>query len=215
MIEGIARLEIAGADPAAYAVLLGDSLNAGGVQVAAGDRTRLVFAVPDVDAARSRLERRGLQVTDAGEVLVEGLAFGLAAGTPAQQGSVELDHVVVHTADGTRAVADYAGRLGLDLRLERHAPQWGARMLFLRCGRSVLEVIEPLGERAHTGDDAIWGAAWRVRDVDATARQLADAGIEISEVRDGRKPGSRVLTVKDRRFGVPTLVIQQPGQKGY
>ncbi len=36
---------------------------------------------------------------------------------------------------------------------------------------------------------------------------LKAAGIEVSEPRDGRRPGSQVFTVKDRTDGVPTIVI--------
>ncbi len=40
-------------------------------------------------------------------------------------------------------------------------------------------------------------------------RGCGAAGLEVSDIRDGRKPGSRVATVKTGTFGVPTLLIQQ------
>ena len=38
-----------------------------------------------------------------------------------------------------RAVANWGGRLGLDLRLDRSNEAWGARQLFFRCGSAVVE----------------------------------------------------------------------------
>ena len=40
----------------------------------------------------------------------------------------------------------------------------------------------------------------------ANAR-LKAAGLDVSEWRDGRRPGSQVFTVKSHTEGVPTLVI--------
>jgi hypothetical protein len=37
---------------------------------------------------------------------------------------------------------------------------------------------------------------------------MAGQKIEVSEIRTGRKPGTRVFTVKDGTLGVPTLVLQ-------
>ena len=139
MINGFARLELAGAVNEVYAVLLGDGLSASGVTVTGADTTRVVLGTDDPSKTLERLGRRGLP-SEGADVLVNGLAFGIEQADAPGEGSIALDHVVVHTADAEGAVANYAGRLGLDLRLERHAPQWGSHMLFLRCGRSVLEL---------------------------------------------------------------------------
>lgn len=210
MIHGIARLEIADADEVAYTHLLGRSLRAGGVEVDRAAATRVVLGCLDITATRRLLERRAVKLTDDG-LIVGGLGLGLEQISRADDvpdSPVMVDHVVIHTSDAQRAVANYAGRLGLDLRLERNAPQWGSHMLFLRCGSSLLEVVEPTGDKAHTGPDAVWGVAWRVPDLDAVVSRLSGAGIDVSEIRDGRKPGSRVCTVRDERFGVPTLLIE-------
>ena len=58
-----------------------------------------------------------------------------------------LDHVVIRTPNPERAVALYAGRLGLSLRLDRSEPKWGARLLFFRCGDLVVEVVHDLEVR--------------------------------------------------------------------
>ena len=39
--------------------------------------------------------------------------------------------------------------------------------------------------------------------------RLEQAGLEVSELREGRKPGTQVFTVRTGTFGVPTIVIQQ------
>ena len=42
-----------------------------------------------------------------------------------------------------------------------------------------------------------------------TRERLVAGGVEVSEVRTGRKPGTRVATVRDRALGTPTLLIEQ------
>jgi acetylornithine deacetylase/succinyl-diaminopimelate desuccinylase-like protein len=37
--------------------------------------------------------------------------------------------------------------------------------------------------------------------------RLAAAGFDVSEVRQGRKPGTKVFTVRDAPGGVPTLML--------
>ena len=50
--------------------------------------------------------------------------------------------------------------------------------------------------------------SWRVADIDATHARLAAAGVDVSEVRNGRKPGTRVMTVRNGTCGMPTLLVQ-------
>lgn len=54
----------------------------------------------------------------------------------------------------------------------------------------------------------LWGLSWRVANADETRERLAKAGLDVSEVRQGMKPGSRVFTVRDKTCGVPTLMIE-------
>lgn len=209
MIDRIARLEIAGAASALYDVLLGGSHTAGSMSVVAADQTRAVFAAADPEKTGVRLARRGVEVTDEG-IVVNGLELGLIRPEQGEHNpDVELDHMVIRTADAERAIANYGGRLGIELRLERHAPQWGMHMLFFRCGDDILEIVQPLGDEPHTGVDQLWGVTWRVRDINSTVQRLQSAGIELSEIREGRKRGTRVCTVRDRRAGIRTLLIQQ------
>jgi hypothetical protein len=59
-------------------------------------------------------------------------------------------------------------------------------------------------------DDRLWGLAFRVDDIEAASARIAEAGLEVSEIRDGHKPGTRVCTVKNEPAGVATLLIE-PG----
>jgi catechol 2,3-dioxygenase-like lactoylglutathione lyase family enzyme len=117
-----------------------------------------------------------------------------------------LDHVVVATADAERAAALYGARLGLDMALDRSHPDWG-RLMFFRCGDLIVEVVHRPGNDTE-GDDKLWGMSWRVADADATRERLLRAGIDVSEVRAGRKPGTRVLSVRNGTCGVPTLLVE-------
>ncbi len=114
-----------------------------------------------------------------------------------------LDHVVVRTPDPDRAIDLYARRLGLELKLDRTNPDWGMRLLFFRCGGAIIEVTHPLGGPTE-GDDEIWGLAWRVPGIEAAHARMASA-FDLTAVRAGRKPGTRVFTVRDA--GLPTLIL--------
>ncbi|MEO1321462.1 MAG: VOC family protein [Pseudomonadota bacterium] len=119
-----------------------------------------------------------------------------------------LDHLVINTPNPERAVATYGARLGLRFALDRAAEQWKTRFLFFRLGGLTLEVIHRLGE-AHDTDanDTIWGLTWETDDLDAAHARLSAAGLDVSECRTGRKPGSEVFTVRNGTQGVPTLFI--------
>jgi len=122
-----------------------------------------------------------------------------------------LDHVVVHTPDPERAAALYGARLGLDLRLDRSNPAWGSRLMFFRCGDLIVEIAHDLKAGVSSGPDRLWGLSWRVGDAEAARARLDAAGLDVSEVRAGRKPGTRVFTIRDKTCGVPTLVLE-PGR---
>jgi catechol 2,3-dioxygenase-like lactoylglutathione lyase family enzyme len=118
-----------------------------------------------------------------------------------------MDHVVVSTSDPERAAALYGARLGLDMALDRSHPDWG-RLMFFRCGDLIVEVTHRPGKEKDTSQDRLSGLCWRVSDIDATHARLAQAGVDVSEVRTGRKPGTRVMTVRSGTCGVPTLLVQ-------
>ena len=179
------------------------------------------FQVDDVAGSTRLLERRGLAVESMGtltRVQAAGLNFLLwprrapitSPATGDQAAAVsELDHVVVQTPNADRAVGIYGAKFGMDLRLDRSNEQWGVRQLFFRCGSAVFEVAASLKTAPTDGPDSFGGLAWRVTDPDAARARMIAAGFNVSEVRTGRKPGTRVFTVRDAPGGVPTLMIQQ------
>jgi catechol 2,3-dioxygenase-like lactoylglutathione lyase family enzyme len=119
-----------------------------------------------------------------------------------------LDHVVVTTEDSERAAALYGARLGLDLALDRSHQDWG-QLMFFRCGDLIVEVVRrPVagGDAAH---DRLWGLSWRVADIDATRARLIAAGLDVSEVRTGRKPGTRIMTVRSGTCGIQTVLLER------
>ena len=118
-----------------------------------------------------------------------------------------MDHVVVSTPDPERAAALYGARLGLDMALDRSHPEWG-RLMFFRCGDLVVEVSHQPGKPADGAQDRLRGMCWRVADIDATHARLMASGVDVSDVRTGRKPGTRVMTVRNSTCGVPTLLVQ-------
>ena len=118
-----------------------------------------------------------------------------------------LDHVVIRTPNPERAVALYAGRLGLSLRLDRSEPSWGARLLFFRCGDLVIEVAHDLKAGVTSEPDKLWGLSWRVPDIARAHARVRDAGVEASDIRVGRRPGTRLFTVRSHAAGVPTIMI--------
>ena len=120
-----------------------------------------------------------------------------------------LDHVVIATADPERAAALYGARLGLDMALDRSHPDWG-RLMFFRCGDLIVEVVQrPNDATVDRAHDRLWGLSWRVADIDATRARLLAAGIDVSEVRAGRKPGTRVMSVRNGTCGIHTLLLER------
>jgi catechol 2,3-dioxygenase-like lactoylglutathione lyase family enzyme len=119
-----------------------------------------------------------------------------------------LDHVVVSTEDPERAAALYGARLGLDMALDRSHHDWG-QLMFFRCGDLIVEVVKRPVAGSDLAHDKLWGLSWRVSDIDATRTRLVAAGIDVSEVRAGRKPGTRVMSVRDGTCGVHTLLLER------
>lgn len=192
----------------------------------------IVFGVDDIARATTLFERRGLApgeeyahaiaAQDAPSALrasrlsaaathgidvVVAQAARNASVAPAEAGVAGLDHVVVRTPDPERAVALYGARLGLDMRLDRTNPAWGARLLFFRCGDLVVEIAHALKDSASGAPDWFGGLSWRAQDIAATRERLLAAGRNVSDVRVGRRPGSHVCTVRDRTANTPTILL--------
>ena len=122
-----------------------------------------------------------------------------------------MDHVVIDTADPEGAAALYGARLGLDMALDRSHPEWG-RLMFFRCGDLIVEVAHRSKDAAKdtpAAPDRLRGICWRVADIEATRARLVEAGVDVSEARPGRKPGTKVMTARNGTCGVPTLLVQR------
>ena len=99
------------------------------------------------------------------------------------------------------------------MTLDLSRPDWGARLMFFRCGDLVVEIVQHLNEPVRGNPDRIWGLSWRVADIDAARTRLASARLDVSEIRTGRRPGTRVCTLHNGPLGVPTLIIQSAESK--
>lgn len=121
---------------------------------------------------------------------------------------IALDHIVVATADPERSAALFGARLGLDMALDRSHPDWG-HLMFFRCGDLIVETVQRPGSAIDATQDHLYGMSWRVADIDAARARLASAGVEVSDVRTGRQPGTRVLTVRSGTCGIPTLLVER------
>jgi catechol 2,3-dioxygenase-like lactoylglutathione lyase family enzyme len=197
----------------------------------------ICFRVDNIAKAHRRLDRVALKPEPVAEVESRDLASGntlrwkrtrvatelargvrmffleLAQARPLSAATAEapilgLDHVVVSTEDPERAAALYGARLGLDMALDRSHHDWG-QLMFFRCGDLIVEVVKRPVAGADQAHDKLWGLSWRVADIDATRARLVTADIDVSEVRAGRKPGTRVMSVRNGTCGVHTLNLHR------
>ena len=123
-----------------------------------------------------------------------------------------LDHVVIASADLDASAKLYGEALGLRLALDRGFPKRGVRLLFFRLAGVTIELSGRLGEAPRApAPDRFYGLAYQVRDADAARERVLHAGFEVSELRPGNKPGTRVCTVRSETRGVPTLLIEPSG----
>jgi len=116
-----------------------------------------------------------------------------------------VDHVVVKTQSVEAAKRFYGEQLGIRLALEQHVPEWGGTQLFFRTSSMSIEVI---ASDIAPAQDALWGLALKSPDLEVTQARLSEAGVDVSDIREGRKPGTRVCTVKSHALNVPTLLIE-------
>jgi catechol 2,3-dioxygenase-like lactoylglutathione lyase family enzyme len=196
------------------------------------------FATPDLDKTAETLSRRGLDMLPIFETRSratngEERPWRIAMSRRASTGGLTqffveqksrwpvapitgeedaavaaLDHVVVNTENPDRALALYGAKLGLDLRLDRSNEQWGSRLLFFRCGDAVVEIGTKLNAPAGTAPDRFGGLAWRIKDAAAIHARHTTAGLNVSELRKGRKPGTHVFTVRAAPATIPTLMLE-------
>src|SRR5262249_54853737 len=75
------------------------------------------------------------------------------------------------------------------------------------CGDLVVEIAHDLKKGVSDGPDQLWGLSWRASEIAAVNARLKDAGVDVSPVRSGRRPGTEVFSVSSHTEGVPTIVI--------
>jgi catechol 2,3-dioxygenase-like lactoylglutathione lyase family enzyme len=203
----------------------------------------LTFEVADIDAAARTAERRALKPgppvafaetgvngayregchLDVDRAATFGVPISLAAFAKYERGAdrskptaenavTGLDHVVIRTTHPNRAAALYGARLGLDMRLDRTEPKWGTRLMFFRCGDLIVEIVHNLADEPSDAPDKLWDLSWRVADAEAAHARLK-AHFDLSDIRPGRKPGTRVFTVRNKTLGVPTLFVAPSAER--
>ncbi|EIC68517.1 VOC family protein [Mycobacteroides abscessus] len=172
----------------------------------------MLFRVDDLDCAARTVARRGLALTVHGDLATgesNGVTLGLSGQPPAvpqpDADSCQIDHLVLFSPNRDRIIATLCGRLGFDLRLDR-LQSWGVHQLFFRGAGLVVEVV--LRDDDPSGPDSLWGIAWRTADIEASHARLSGAGATLGDIRNGHKPGTRVVTVKDPALALPTILIE-------
>ena len=117
-----------------------------------------------------------------------------------------MDHVVINSNDPDGLVDLYKEKYGIRLALDQFVEQWGGRMLFFRTNHTTIEAIGI--KKDGSPEDSLWGLAWTTKNIKKTHARLMSEGVEISDVKDGRKPSTLVATIKSHTCKIPTLLIE-------
>ncbi|HEX6584585.1 MAG TPA: VOC family protein [Thermoleophilaceae bacterium] len=135
-----------------------------------------------------------------------------AAAAAHPNGVATIDHVVLMSPDLDRTVDELRSQ-GLDLRRirEGETPGGSTRQAFFRLGEPILEVVEaPEGTgvaRDPDGPARLWGLAFRVDDMDATASAL---GGLLGTPRDAVQPGRQIATLRPEAGLGPAIAFMTP-----
>ena len=117
-----------------------------------------------------------------------------------------MDHVVINSNDPDGLVDLYKEKYGIRLALDQFVEKWGGRMLFFRTNHTTIEAIGI--KKDGSPEDSLWGLAWTTKNIKKAHKRLLDAGINITDIKDGRKPNTLVATIKSHCSNVPTLLIE-------
>jgi catechol 2,3-dioxygenase-like lactoylglutathione lyase family enzyme len=223
VVTGFDRITVAVPDLAAaleqYAAVLGSASSVGESQLFELSNVSIeLVEAPDLTTARVS----GLTVIDAQRAAGDidtGQRGVCITSVPqrrhqqivaAESGISAVDHLVLMTRDADDCIRLFGEQLGMRLALDQLVPEWGGRMLFFRCGKMTLEIIHNIEDPPE--QDQFWGITYLSHDLDTTIASFEQRGVAYSEVRDGRKPGTRVTTVKSHNLGLPTLLLE-PAKK--
>jgi catechol 2,3-dioxygenase-like lactoylglutathione lyase family enzyme len=125
---------------------------------------------------------------------------------------VGVDHVVLQSSDAEDCIRLFRDQLGIRLALDQTVEEWGGRMLFFRAGKMTLEVIENARDRP--AKDFFWGITFLCPELSKAHRALTAAGVALSELRAGRKPGTQVATLRSHTLGIPCLLVGPAQEAG-
>jgi catechol 2,3-dioxygenase-like lactoylglutathione lyase family enzyme len=152
-------------------------------------------------------QARGLDVFIEQGELQQALLVDVQQAERPVQSIDRVDHVVLYTADADDCIQLFGEQgLGIRLALDQTVPEWGGRMVFFRTGKLTLEIIAP--DKGLPGEDYFWGIAYQSADLDRLHADLTTAGVQLSPVRKGRKPGTLVASVKSHDMEIPTLLVE-------
>ncbi len=144
---------------------------------------------------------RGLNISRIGERMFA------QARTPNKK-ILSIDHLVLLSNDLNDCIEEFGtNKLGIRLALDKTESKWGGRMLFFRVGKFTLEIIQNNSSNSQRKDH-FWGIAYLCSDIEFTIENLQEKGVVFSSIREGRKKGTLVATVKSHNLGLPTLLIQ-------
>ncbi|MEP5763140.1 MAG: VOC family protein [Halieaceae bacterium] len=223
MISGFSKLTIAAPDldkaTSDYSLLLGEFSSAAATPCLplSNIGIELCTGAKQTEAAISELTLWRDSSVPGGPALPQdcrGLALQLSqqrevssGGILTSTGILGVDHIVLQTRDADDCIRLFGeSGLGMRLALDQSVPEWGGRMLFFRCGKLTLEVIH--NQEQPPERDSLWGLTFLCPDLELTLATLDANGVEHSGLRAGRKPGTRVATVKSHDLGIPTLLLE-------
>ena len=125
-----------------------------------------------------------------------------------KNGISAIDHLVLLSNDLDECIKAFgASGLGIRLALDKTEPTWGGRMLFFRVGKFTLEIIQN-NRNDSREEDYFWGIAYLCSNIELAVATLQKNGVQHSSIREGRKAGTLVATVKSHNLGLPTLLLQ-------
>ena len=122
--------------------------------------------------------------------------------------TVAVDHIVLISNDLDSCKQQFGvNGIGIRLALDKTVPVWGGRMLFFRAGQCTLEVIQNSEKSQNT--DSLWGIAYLCSNIEEMLSRLENDSVHHSNIREGRKKGTMVCTIKSHNLGLPTLLLEK------
>ena len=136
---------------------------------------------------------------------------------PDPVGGLPLDHVAIAVASIDDVLPSLQAVTGAEGSHRERVDAQGVELLFLGTGDGKLELLQPLGPDTPVGrflekrGPGLHHIAYRVPDIDAALRDLADRGLELvdTEARPGAM-GHRVAFIHPRSTGGVLVELVEP-----